>query len=180
MPQHGRSKVQQDALERHFGTWPVVEAEHELRVILLDQDLEGAVPGDPERCVLAQACKRMGFSYPLFFRTRAYLALPDEGGNMRVERFMIPEATARAIRRFDITGTMPVGGFRITPPTKSQTLEYQRLKTQRLSDIREAAGQPRKRRPQGPRTDALSLEGVRWGTTVPHHSTNKGGPKCVS
>jgi hypothetical protein len=112
-------------VERFWGKIPVVDAKKELRVFILPDDVRNACPKDADSCVFALACKRAcGASRVLFFRTIAYVELPDKSGKMRVERFMISDDMKELISRFD--RGLPVqenAGFTLLVPKPSKTLD---------------------------------------------------------
>lgn len=118
------SEDQRLAVTREWGGIEVIDAVKELRVMVLPEDVEGATPKDPGCCVFARACKRCFQSTKvMFFRTRAYVELPDADGKLRVERFMLSREMRRLIADFDTgKGVVPKGGFILSPPPPSRSL----------------------------------------------------------
>jgi hypothetical protein len=123
----GRSS-EQSAVLRLWGDIPIVEAKHDVRIVLAPEDGASAIRGDGKNCILAQACKRSFHSSKVvFFRRVAYLELPDEKGRPRVERFCISSEAHNIIRQFDLTGIVPLrASFNLKAPNKTMTLEAHR------------------------------------------------------
>lgn len=167
----GRSKAQNEVLDRFFKGLPVKEATTPLYIVANSQDAKRAVQGDPEACALAQSCKRLFDSTAaLFFRSRAYIDLPDTKGKRAVHRFRLTQETRDAIIEFDATGEFPPGGFVLLPFQPSQTLDAQRATERRRKDavLKGEALKPRGTKPGVKRDDVLAVEGVRSGTGQVH------------
>lgn len=131
MPQklspRGRGKKGRDAILRLFHGVPVRDAKHPLRVVPLARDIRGAKTKDPQNCVLARACRRMfRTSTILFWRSVAYVELPDERGKPHVERFVLSQHMRENIALFDRTGKADPAGYTLNPPAIGQTLEHKR------------------------------------------------------
>lgn len=129
----GRSAEQQAILQRYIDGLEVKEAENAIRIVTRPVDWERAVPGDPKDCGLARVCQRTFGGEAIFFRTVAYVQIPDEVGVLHWERFMIPRGPAQdAIRNWDLDneGTSDAG-FVLRPPKSSETAEAQRLASQK-------------------------------------------------
>ena len=85
-----------------FGDLPVVEAKANLQVQPIAEDIENAVPGDPQNCAFAKACKRMyGSKGVLFFSTVAYIDLLDGKGRRVAMRHTISELWHAAAKPVD-------------------------------------------------------------------------------
>lgn len=125
---HGARSSEQQQILRLWGDLPIVEAKHDVRVVLAPEDGRNAKRGDGENCLLAQACRRsFGSTKVVFFRRVAYVELPDARGNPRIERFMLSEDAHNAIREFDQTGKIAErASFNLKAPGASQRLESQR------------------------------------------------------
>ena len=125
------------SITRLWGGIPVKDSEHDLRVIIKPCDVKGAVEKDPENCVFAKACRRsFGTKKVLFFRRIAYVEIPDENGESKVERFFMSESVHNLIRDFDRgNAIIPHGGFLLKAPSPSNTLESKRIK-QRANEKR--------------------------------------------
>ena len=124
-------RTQRDILVRFFGDLPVIEAKGKLIVLANDNDGQRAVRADPANCVFAKACHRLyGSTAVVFFRSVAYIDLPDAHNVRHIHRFMLPHETRDKIAEFDRTGVAATGGYTLLPPTRSATLEaaekYQR------------------------------------------------------
>ena len=156
-------------IERFWGKVPVVDATKELRVFILPEDVRNACPKDESNCVFALACKRAcGASRVLFFRTRAYVELPDRKGNMRVERFAMPHEMRQLIANFDQGKPIPDNaGFVLVPPSASYKLDY----IAKSSSIR------RKRRAEGVPVRSNKLAGTRRNPDPMQHLVRNGGGK---
>src|SRR5262245_38210917 len=111
-------------IQRLWEGMSVVDAEKELRVIILPEDLADAKRGDPASCVFARAVRRsFSATNVLFFRNVAYLDLPAEDGTRRVERFMMSDGMRALVESFDRgEGVIPEAGFCLRAPTSSQRL----------------------------------------------------------
>lgn len=164
----GRTKREQEAIDRYWEGMPVVEAKHPLMIYPNKLDRKRSVPGDPQRCQIAIASKRQFSSTAVvILRTRAYIDLENDKGEREVNRFIIPAPTLRKIIEFDKTHIPPPGGLLLIPPSPSQTLEAQRGREQkRLSLIR--GGKKIKRKKHNKRSNVLTAQGVRDGHGMVH------------
>lgn len=88
--------------------WPLSDAKHPLHFPVKRVDQKKGIVGDPKRCMLARALKRvMPEATAIFvFRTRAYI--PTRDGELI--RYDLTDHTKRVIRRFDETETLDFGG----------------------------------------------------------------------
>jgi hypothetical protein len=118
-------------IQRLWGNVPVYDATKELRVFIRPDDLATAVRKDPGACVFAQACKRLfSTTKVLFYKTVAYIELPGEDGEKRVERFSMAPGMRALVESFDRgEGIIPEAGFVLKPPKRSEKLEYERNKS---------------------------------------------------
>jgi hypothetical protein len=128
-----QSKAVRDVL----GDYPIVEATADILIYVSAADAEEAIPGDPNNCIFAKACKRSyGSRGVLFFPTIAYIDMPNEHGERVVFRAGVKEATRRAIEALDLAGERREGTFRLYAIPKSNTLavmkKNQRRRTQEL------------------------------------------------
>lgn len=115
-----------------FDGLPIVDAEADMIVVVRNEDIKRARGNekDAEKCALAKACARdFGSTKAAFFRTVAYIELPDENGNRRVVRFILGRAAAEIVRAFDrrksIKGEVAV---RLKAPSRGRKLDYVRDK----------------------------------------------------
>lgn len=125
----GRLKEISEEINRVFDGQPVVDAKNDLRIVILSDDIKKGKPKNFDECVFAQACKRVFNSQKvLFMRSICYISLPDENGNNKVERYLIPEAGKKVIADFD-QGKLPTAGtsFVFKAPTKSVTLDAMKV-----------------------------------------------------
>ena len=107
-----------------FNGLPVVDAKNDLRIVILEDDIKKGIPKDFDKCIFAQACKRVFNSQKvLLMRSIAYISLPDENGNYKVERYLISNGGRKVISDFD-QGKLPKSGtsFVFKAPRKSHTL----------------------------------------------------------
>ena len=146
----GVTKELSDAISRTFEGMPVVEAERDLRIVLMPEDINKADRKSFDNCVFARACERQfGSTKIVLMRTRAYIAITDEKGNMRVERFVIPDEASEIIRNFDKGKKIKPGtAFHFKAPRESQTLEYERKKSKRQSRKAKMNNELRETNPQ--------------------------------
>lgn len=185
-----RERSQQTVLDRTFKGLPVEDATEDF-FIVPDQglDIDQATRRDPENCAFALACKRLyGSTAVVFFRTTAYVDLPDENNKRTVKRFYLPNPTKRLIADLDRGKKVSTAGFKLLAPTPSQTLEGMREQQRRhrarkplidgqAEEIVGTVGQAAKPRAKSPRRTprASSLDGVRSGTGLVHFSQGRGG-----
>jgi hypothetical protein len=112
---------------RMFEGIPVVEAKKELRVFINSDDIKTAIRKDPAHCAFSNACRRLFGSHSVvFFRTVAYVELPDGKGSTRIERFALTKETKRLIIKFDRTGKASTDGYVLIPPSIGFTMDYRR------------------------------------------------------
>lgn len=118
-----RPKKHNELFRRIFGDAEVREATAGITVVPKDIDIRKATKLDFTNCALARAFKRMyGGKKVAVLHKYAYVEMPDKTGKMVVFRYVLPDATAKAIETFDKTGKMPASGFRFEAPTPSLTL----------------------------------------------------------
>jgi hypothetical protein len=119
-------------IRRVWGDLDVVDAKSDLRVFILPEDVAKATPKDPAACVFAQACRRtFGAKKVLFFRTVAYVELPDDHGKRRVERFIMNSSMRDLIDRWDRgKDIIPDGGFLLRAPSRANTFDAERVRKQ--------------------------------------------------
>lgn len=125
---NGRSQEINRELNRVFDGLPIVDAKNDLRVVIMQSDISKGKPKDFDACVFAQACKRVFSSKKvILMRSIAYISLPDENGDFKVERYLISDAGMKVISNFD-SGIMPSPGtsFVFKAPSKSNTLDANR------------------------------------------------------
>lgn len=132
MSNSGRSTQQAKVLEQVFGDLPIVDAYAPLRIMVTPADVKGSKKKDPANCALSRACRRQfGSSKVLFFRSKAYVDLPNEDGELEVNRFYLLHKHREAIIHFDKTGEMTLGCIFLSTPTPSQKLSVERRKNER-------------------------------------------------
>lgn len=112
-------------ITRLWGDLPVMDAEHDLRVFITPDDVEGAIEKNPSECVFARACKRLYHATKvMFFRSVAYVEVPDENGKRRVERFHLSDGMRKLIEDFDRgLSVIPEAGFLLKAPSASHRIE---------------------------------------------------------
>src|SRR5262245_4299980 len=80
----------------------VVDADVNTSVFVRPEDVTNAIEKDPGACVFANACKRTFDSEKvLFFRSIAYVEMPNEDGRRLVRRFLLTAGTRALIEAFD-------------------------------------------------------------------------------
>jgi hypothetical protein len=127
-------------VRRIIGTYPIVEATADILIYVNAGDAAGAIPGDPNNCVFAKACKRSyGSRGVLFFPTVAYIDMPNEEGERVIFRARVKEKTRQAIEALDVLGDRYEGTFRLYAMPPSET----------ISARRKAAHRRRRRKRQG-------------------------------
>lgn len=125
---HGpRSREQTAALVRIFGELPVVDADADFLVCPKHEDIEKAVPSDPEHCVFAECCRRTYDSKSVvFFHRIAYVDLPQPDGSRAVVRYELPDKTRMLIEDFDRNNTVHPGGYLLKAPAPHKRLDAMR------------------------------------------------------
>lgn len=120
-------------IRRTWGDLPVVDAEKDLRVFIAPEDVAKATKKDPGYCVFAQACRRQFHATKvLFFRRVAYVELPTESGERRVERFIMGDGMRPLIESFDRgQGVIPKAGFLLRAPGPAHRFEAKKAKSKR-------------------------------------------------
>ena len=106
----------------------VVDATDDLVIHLLPIDQKKGVPGDPRRCALAHAYRRMvgPKADAYIWRGIAMTKTVGEDGLPLWERRRVSVVTFERIRQFDLTGKIHPAGYRLNRVTISQQLEYRR------------------------------------------------------
>ena len=164
-------RLESQVSERYFNGLPVIDAKDSLRIFVNARDIRAATAKDPEHCVYAQACRRLfGSTTIVFLRTKAYIDLPDEKGRRFVNRFEINRAVREQITHFDLTGEAAEGGFLLSAPAPSQTLDAQREYGRTKRDPSHVPQSEAKRRAtiDGSRVISATLVGVRDGRGMVH------------
>ena len=157
-------------LKRLWGECEVIDATANLRVMILPQDVKRARRKDPENCVFAEACKRTFQAKKLlFYRSCAYVELPDEFGKKRVERFVMDTSMRSLVAAFDRGETIiPEAGFLLKAPPSSRRLDRHIDYNDRSRARRLENGELMyPKRPEVRKIVALDLQ-VRNGTGEPH------------
>lgn len=137
----GNGKSILPELRRIYGNQPVVDAKYDIRIVISEQDIQKSIPKDFYHCVFAQACIRLFKAVkPRLLRTTAYISLPNEKGDYRVERFIISNEGRKMIADFD-RGIMPTpgAGFVFLAPTASNTLDWKRHHNRKRDEVRRRA-----------------------------------------
>ena len=117
-------------LKRVFGGLPVVDAKRELRLFSDVSDISVATRKDPTNCVFAKTCQRLYGSHNVaFFRTVAYVDLPDSKGGRRIERFNLTKMTRKLIEKFDRTGRADPAGYHLIAPSPGFTMDHRLAKS---------------------------------------------------
>ena len=118
------------AIRRYWGDMEVVDALADMRVFIFSEDFDGALKKDAARCVFARACIRQCQSTRImFWRSVAYVDLPDDLGVRRVNRFELPRNMRDLIEAFDRGDrTIPEGGFLLKAPSGSRRAEEKRVR----------------------------------------------------
>lgn len=119
--------------------WKVKKTiKHEIVLMPNEEDIRNATPSDPRGCALKNtACRVFDIPNAAIGARCSYIPQRDSKGRWYIARMYTGKDTARAIQLFDKTGTMPKGGFRFTPLTKSQHFKTQRdyAKKRRLGEV---------------------------------------------
>lgn len=171
----GRSVSQQEVLDRTFEGLAVRDAQAELRLFASAQDIEGAVPGDPENCVFARSCKRQfGSTAVVIMQSIAYVDMPQEDGSRVVERYQISPAAKNQIVTLDRDKESPLsGGFTLKPPRPSMRLDARKQANRKHYKKRQTARIKGEAVEKRSRPDVLTLEGVRSGIGMVHFRRTK-------
>lgn len=179
-----RSKHKDEAQQhivRLWGDVEVVDATKDLRVFIRPEDVASATRKDPGCCVFAQACKRtFDASKILFFRSVAYVELPNEDGRRRVERFFLNKGMRELIESFDRgEPVIPEAGFVLKAVPRMRKLENRRKYKKELDRRRlrgeAVGGEKRGRQGEGKYAESpLIIDmAVRSGTGAVHFTKKK-------
>jgi hypothetical protein len=149
---------------RMFEGLQIVDAKKELRVFVNKTDTANAIKKDPANCAFSNACRRLyGTRAVVFFRTLAYVELPNGRGGTRIERFYLTDKTRELIAKFDKTGKFSPDGYALLPPSKQKTLDalLKSSKEYRESGMKGLAEERRRGRPiKNASSDIRSGKGV--------------------
>lgn len=120
---HGAREIRRTT----FDGMPIVDSTADMTLVVSTKDVEAAKGSerDPGNCILAKACQeKVGASRVAFFRSIAYLDLPDAKGRRRLVRFMLDKDASAVVRAFD-RGSSVKGEMSVTlrAPTPSTTLD---------------------------------------------------------
>lgn len=132
----GNSASLKPEIRRYFGDQLIIEAKDNIRVVILEDDIKKGIRLNTDNCVFAEACKRLFKSQKVLLCARvAYISMPDENGNYRVERFIISKEGRKLIADFD-RGIIPKPGtgFSFRVPLPCQTLNYIRDKSRKYDE----------------------------------------------
>lgn len=126
-----------------FNGLPIVDAEADFTLVVRTDDITAAKGNekDASNCILAKACARqVGASIVAFFRTVAYLELPDSEGNRRVVRYMLDNDAAAIVAAFDrrksVRGEVMVT---LKAPRESERLDTIRESTRKSKEKKRKA-----------------------------------------
>lgn len=111
----------------------LIDLQKGLQLALLpgDEDKTGAVPTDPENCVLARCASRLSGLPSMVGRDVAYIPATI-GGRQAMWRCKVPKPTRDALEHYDKTGEFPEGGFVFRGISPSQELDSKRARNKRL------------------------------------------------
>lgn len=128
-------------IERLWGDLPVVDAEKDLRVTVIQEDIDRAICKDFGACVFAMAAQRLfQTDKVLFCRTVAYVGLPDEHGNRRVERFTMSPKMRELVEEFDNgRRDLPRAAFVLKAPRLGDRLDARRSRKLRAKERESSA-----------------------------------------
>jgi hypothetical protein len=174
-PKTERQRIQTH-IKRLWGDCEVIDAKKDLRVMILPDDVKGAKRKDPAECVFARACMRSFRSKKmLFYRSTAYVELPDKNGKKRVERFIMDASMRSLVAAFDRGDTViPEAGFVLKAPSPNRRLDAQ-LKARRQSTERRRLLNGELLYPKRPETrhGVAGTIHVRSGTGAVHFSVKE-------
>lgn len=139
-----RVSVSSQKLRHIFGALPIREATAPLTIVLKDEDFDKAIPHDRANCVFSCCCRRaFTCSAVAFYRTVAYVDLPDAKGNRAVYRFMTSPDMLEVIHKFDSNGKrFGIGRqYVLLPPTPSQTVAGSRQRSIKQRNLRKENGE---------------------------------------
>lgn len=95
---------------------PVYDATEPLMIEVLPADISRRRRLDPERCAVAEACKReLQVQEARVYLSRLYVHQGDHW-----LRYVLPESIRSEIQTFDRGGGFSTGTYRITPPVPSK------------------------------------------------------------
>lgn len=150
-----------------IGGYQVVEAERDIQIYLQDIHILKAAPADPTNCAFACALKDTLHSpWAYIWKMWAYIALPDDRGQMVAFRFAVPKRTQELIVEFDKTGSAEPGGYWFKAPPPGSTITARRSRDRKYrQDVREGKRViPSNTVKRGKLQPAKEFSGVRAGT----------------
>ncbi len=113
-----------------------IDAKRPLVFTITPEDVESAVCGDPENCVIARACTHCLGDLFESIQVGASITKVVRSDGMKV-RYKTPAFLRRALIVFDTTGVwdLPPGEYRLAPPKPSSSVEAN-AKRNRLHTIK--------------------------------------------
>lgn len=169
----GRSREEQEVIDRFWDGLPVREATEPLTVRITKRDSRGAEAGAPIDCAIARACRRMyGSQAMAIFRRVAYVDIADALGNRVVYRYQIPVPVRRMIAQYDTNGAFPTGAIELRPMEPSRTLDSLRRGYHRRKKAIIKGEAVRGEGPKTPRKTPISFDAVRNGSGLVYFDKN--------
>lgn len=131
---------------RMFNGLPLVDAEHELSILVRAEDIrkayennKGRPANDPMRfstCGIAEGCKTLlGSKHVAIQRSTAYIEHAGDDGVVRAYRYLFTQSAEDFVRKFD-NEALPVNDtmVRLRPPSPGKTLEHQNKRDKELRE----------------------------------------------
>ena len=106
-----------------WGDLPVVDATENLRLMVLQPDIETGQRMVPACCAFSNACTRSyGSGKVVFYRSVCYVEMADESGRKIIERYTMGTRTEKFIREFDEGKAVKPGAYVLNAPRPSERL----------------------------------------------------------
>jgi hypothetical protein len=113
--------------QRFYQGIPVQDAKTHLFVQPSQEDIQQAIPGDPENCAYALFIKR-SLQSPLvrIYKTVAYVQVLNPKGEPVIERFMIPPYNPASdfMNKIDQQQSLGSAGFYLSKPSQKDQLDH--------------------------------------------------------
>jgi hypothetical protein len=105
---------------------PVKDSKFTFLLTPSEEDIKAGIPGDPERCMYAMACRRLHGSHLVYVtRMLAYVELRGKKGQPELHRFMLKDPARHKIRGFDARDEVPPESVIFAAPKGKQKLDAQ-------------------------------------------------------
>lgn len=92
--------------------YPILEMTSGTTILVTPEDVENGEQGNPAQCAIAQGAMRAGYVKAWVSNTVAYL-VGWHKGELVAFKYHVGRVTRDALKKFDATGEIPLGGFQL-------------------------------------------------------------------